>query len=117
VTKANKIAALVAAGILAVATAVTVIVLVTSNSKPVVTRDDVLTQWAKMPLHPNAASPADVDREADRVCAKIRQDNSAKSIIANAEQLDRSNGGGNVFREYLHLMVGYRCSEYADEFE
>lgn len=81
-----------------------------SQPPTVVTRDEVLAHWSKMPLA-RAAAPQDVDREADRLCARIRQDSSAASIISNAEQLDRANGGGDKFREYLRLMVAYKCPE------
>lgn len=119
-SRTTKIAVLIISGVFAI-TALTITVVlaigVTGRNEAVaVTRDDVLTHWAKMPLA-EPATPADVDRNADAVCARIRQDSSASFIIGNAEQLDRANGGGDLFREQMRLMVAYRCPEYATLFQ
>lgn len=118
---ARKSWAIVAFGFLAIATAATVIVLITSGTdspaatpaepKPI-SRVDLMSRYAQLAPLDKSATPETMDSLANSACSKLRSGISTDKLITVGTEMFKANS-----TEVFRLLVSYKCPEFLKDFK
>lgn len=119
-TMSTKLGVLIASGFLAIATVVTVIVLVTSSGSPSTTpvvpqpisRSELMSKYARLAPLDKSATPETMDSLARTACAKLQQGISTDKLITVSTDMFEANA-----TQVVMLLVSYRCPEFLKDFK